>query len=137
MVENDVTVRRRAAALGGATGFGLALVVSCGIVFLRILGPTAASSVTANALTTFVAVVAVLATVRTFLTSFDPSAFDPRTRERRIRSLVLGQALGAVLGVLTIHAAVRHGLDTHPWLREHPRQLVNDLVAVFGVFAFV
>jgi hypothetical protein len=136
-MENDVTARRRAAALGGVTGFGLALVVSCGIVLQRLTGATAASSVTANAVTTLAAVVAVLATVRTFLTSFNPASFDPRTRERRIRSLVLGQTLGALLGIVATHAVLLHGLDAHPWLREHPRQLVNDLVAIFGVLAFV
>jgi hypothetical protein len=136
-MEKDSTARRRTVVLGGVTGFALALVVSCGIVFQRVLGATTAHAITANAVTTLVAVVAVLATVRTFLTSFDPATFDPRTRERRVTSLVTGQAVGAMLGVLVIHALVLHRLDSHPWLREHPRQLVNDLVAVFGVLAFV
>lgn len=137
MNELEFRALRRMAMLGGVTGFGLALVVSCGIVHQRLLGSTTTSAVAANTLTTMVAVFALLATVRTFMTSFGPMTFEPRTRERRITTLALSQAIGAVLGVLAIHALVSQGLDAHPWLREHPRQLVNDLVAVFGVLAFV
>ena len=61
----------------------------------------------------------------------------PQAHSRRVTSLVTSQAIGALVGVLVIHALVWRGLDAHPWLREHPRQLVNDLVAVFGVLAFV
>ncbi len=140
----DSTARRRTTALGAATGFGLALVVSCGILLQRVLGSTAANAVAANAVTTLVAVAAVLATVRTYLTSFEPTTFDrsvpPHAAvgpQARVTNLVTSQAIGALLGVLVIHALVWRALDAHPWLREHPRQLVNDLVAVFGVLAFV
>lgn len=153
----DSTARRRTAALGGLTGFGLALVVSGGILLQRVLGSTAANAIAANTVTTLVAVAAVLATVRTYLTAFDPVTFDPSVpphaavgpigssprsreapaRDRRVTSLVTSQAIGALLGVLAIHALVWRGIDAHPWLREDPRQLVNDLVAVFGVLAFV
>ena len=145
----DSTARRGPTALiaWAATGFGLALVVSCGILLQRVLGSTAANAIAANAVTTLVAVAAVLATVRTYLTSFDPATFEPsvpphaavgrQARDRRVTSLVTSQAIGALLGVLVIHALVWRGLEAHPWLREHPRQLVNDLVAVFGVLAFV
>ena len=153
----DSTAHRRTTALGAATGFGLALVVSCGILLQRVLGSTAANAIAANTVTTLVAVAAVLATVRTYLTSFDPATFDPsvpphaavgpsvpphaavgpQAHSRRVTSLVTSQAIGALVGVLVIHALVWRGLDAHPWLREHPRQLVNDLVAVFGVLAFV
>ncbi|MBX3225265.1 MAG: hypothetical protein KF795_32470 [Labilithrix sp.] len=120
-----------------ATGFALALVVSCGIVFQRVLGFTATYAVAANAVTTLVAVAAVLATVRTYVGSFDSAALEPALLERRVTRLIAPQTIGALLGVLVVHALVWHGLDSHPWLREHPRQLVNDVVAVFGVFAFV
>ena len=119
------------------TGFALAIVVSGGIVHQRVLGSTAGGALGANALTTLVAVAAVLATVRTFLTSFDARAFAPGARERRLTWLVAGQTVGAIAGVLATHAVLLHDLAAHPWLREHPRQLVNDLVAVFGVLAFV
>ena len=143
----DSTAYPRTAALGAATGFGLALVVSCGILLQRVLGSTATNAIAANTVTTLVAVAAVLATVRTFLTTFDPATFDPsvpphaavgpQARDHRVTSLVTSQAIGALLGVLAIHALVWRGLDAHPWLREHPRQVVNDFVAVFGVLAFV
>lgn len=128
----DSTARRLTTALGAATGFSLALVVSCGILLQRVLGFTAANAIAANTVTTLVAVAAAVATVRTYLGSFD-RATDPSPRE----GLVTSQAIGALLGVLAIHALVWRDLTAHPWLREHPRQLVNDLVAVFGVLAFV
>jgi hypothetical protein len=126
----------RSAVLGGGTGLCLALVVSGGILVQRLLGATAANAVAANLVTTIVAVVAVLATVRTFLTSLDPAAFGRDARKRRIRGLVAGQVVGAVVGVLLVHAFVCT-FDAWPWLHEHPRQLVNDLVAVFAILAFV
>lgn len=137
MYGDDSTARRRAAALGVGTGFALALVVSCGIVFQRVLGFSAADAVAANAVTTLGAVAAVMVTVRAHAGSRDRTALAPAVRERRVTSFIASQALGAVLGVLAIHALLWRGLEAHPWLREHPRQLVNDLVAVFGVFAFV
>lgn len=136
MNELESTARRRMAVLGGLTGFGFALVVSCGIVHQRLLGSTTTSALAANTLTTLVAVVALLATVRTFMASYGPITFGPRSQQR-ITTIALGQAVGALLAVLAIHAFVLQELDAHPWLREHPRQLVNDLVAVFGVLAFV
>ncbi|MBX3198907.1 MAG: hypothetical protein KF894_12295 [Labilithrix sp.] len=133
MYGDDSTARRHAAALGVGTGFALALVVSCGIVFQRVLGFSATDAAAANALTTLGAVVAVVVTVR----AHERAALEPAVRERRVTSFITHQALGAMLGVLATHALVRLGLEAHPWLHEHPRQLVNDLVAVFGVFAFV
>ena len=119
-------------AFGALTGLALALVVSCGIVQQRVVGTTAAGALGANAVTTLVAVAAVLATVKVFLESIDASH-----RERCVTRLAIGQAIGALAGVLVVHAFVARDLASHPWLREHPRQLVNDLVAVFGVLAFV
>ena len=137
MIEDGSSVLRRTVILGGATGFALALVVSFGILAQRVSGTTATGALTANALTTCAALLAVLVTVRAFLTSFDRAAFGASARSQRVAGLVVMQAVGAVLGVLLIHAFVVRDAALHPWLRENPRQLVNDLVCVFGILAFV
>lgn len=133
-------------ALGAATGFCLALVICSGIAAQRVTGTTPALAIAANALTTVASVFAVLATVRAFLTSFGASSSAqtraPEEREddvrgHRLTTLVLFQVLGALLGIVVLHVLLAAGLAQHPWLREQPRQVVNDLVAVFGVFAFV
>lgn len=128
---------RRTALLGAATGFALALVVSYGILVQRIAGATAGTAVAANALTTLAAVLVVLATMRTFFTSFDPAALGDGAGRGRVARVVATQAAGALLGVVAIHAVLVPSPASYPWLREDPRQLVNDLVGVFGVLMFV
>ncbi len=54
---------------------------------------------------------------------------------RRI-AIALPQVLGALAGILLVHAAVRRGaIAGAPWLCEQPGQLVNDAVAVFAILA--
>ncbi len=118
--------------LGAVTGLVLALVVSGGIARQRVVGATAFGALGSNAMTTLVAVAAVLVAVKMFF-----GTIDEHVRERNITRLAMGQAIGALVGVLLVHAVVARDLAAHPWLREHPRQLVNDLVGVFGVLAFV
>lgn len=122
--------------LGPLTGFLLAVVVSSGILGQRMLGTTAVTAVIANTATTLAAVAAVLLTVRSYVASIDGAAGAAGLRDRRVELIGL-QAFGAVAGVFLIHALAVESIAWHPWLRENPRQLVNDLVAVFGVLAFV
>jgi hypothetical protein len=123
--------------VGMLTGFAVALVVSCGILTQRIVGTTTATTVAANAATTLAAVVAVLLTVRAYVVSLDPSRATVSKGEQRASEPFVLQAIGAVGAVILVHAFAAKSLGSHPWLREEPRQFVNDLVGVFGVLAFV
>lgn len=129
---------RRTSLAGAAMGMFLGALVSYGIVIQRVSGTTVASSVGANVVTTLAAVAAVIATVRVFLAAIgESSVASRRLRERAIRHLTLAQAAGGLLGVLAVHAMLARAAAAHPWLCEHPRQLVNDVVGVFGILAFV
>ncbi len=138
MTERGLFLLRRTLLLGGVSGFGLAFVVSFGILIQRIAGLTVVSAAFANAVTTLIAVVVVLVTVRTFLTSFESEELAAPLRERRIRHLLLSQSAGAVAAVVVMHLVVYWAaMQSNPWLREHPRQLVNDMVGVFAILLFV
>jgi hypothetical protein len=126
----------RKAVSGGASGFVLALVVSAGILLQRTQGSEPRNAVMANVLATIAAIFAVLAIVRVMLTSFEGEG-DAGAHQRRVEQAFRSQALGAVVGVVVAHGLLRVGLPSYPWLREAPSQLVNDLVGVFGILAFV
>jgi len=118
----DQSFDQRAWLGGAATAALLGAVVSGGIVVQRIAG-TAITAVAANAVTTVAAVVVVYATVRAF-------TGNPR-------ALALAQCFGALAGVALVHLVLRRMLAQYPWVHEQPRQLVNDLVGVFGVLTIV
>ncbi|HTQ48555.1 MAG TPA: hypothetical protein VMI75_37620 [Polyangiaceae bacterium] len=59
-------------------------------------------------------------------------------RKRLAPPLLARQALGAAVGIVAVHLALRLGLVTAPrWLSERPPQFVNDVVAVFSALTLV
>src|SRR6185369_2292390 len=76
---------------------------------------------------------------RPLITPLSDADSDLPARLVRWPSRVMGaQALGALLGVAIVHLALRgSSLRACGWLCEEPRQLVNDLAAVFGALALV
>jgi hypothetical protein len=115
-----VPPRSGAAFLAGAA---LAIVASGGLVEERLSAGSLLSGAEVNALVTLVSI----ATLG-FLGRRTPLA--ART--------VVPQAVGAVVGVLGVHLALRYGWITGaPWLAERPAQLVNDAVAVFATMTIV
>jgi hypothetical protein len=126
----------RRALSGSASGFLLALVVSAGILLQRTQGSEPRTAVLASVLATIAAIFAVLAIVRVMLTSFEGER-DARSHHGRVEHAIRSQAIGALAGVVVAHGFLRVGLPSYPWLREAPSQLVNDLVGVYGILAFV
>jgi hypothetical protein len=128
-LNGDGSAASRRNLLAGITmGVLLGALVSYGIVIQRVSGSTLTSAVGATLTTTVAAVAAVLGTVRVFRAARGAGS---------LRRLVLAQAAGGVLGVAAVHALLRHDAAALPWICEHPRQLVNDLVGLFGILAFV
>lgn len=112
----------RHGSVGVATGALLGAVVSGGIVLQRLVGATL-TAVLANTATTLAGVVAVYLTARVLAD--------------RPRFLAWSQGLGALVAVLLVHLLLRCVVARFPWVREEPRQLVNDLVGVFGLLSVV
>jgi len=116
-------VRSTALASVFVAGTGLGLVTSAGIVEERLSAGSPAVAVVVNALVSGSAIL-VLALVQ---------------RRVHLSSLIVAwQLLGAVVGVLLVHLAVRAGAVPTPyWLAERPPQLVNDTVAVLSTLLLV
>jgi hypothetical protein len=105
------------------TGLGLAAVTSGGILEARLTGGNMRVGMVANAAVTLAAIFA-LAAVHRF------SA--PASR------VVLAQLVGASMGIVGIHLALRLGwVDGPAWLSERPAQLVNDAAAVSATLLIV
>ncbi|HEY1695768.1 MAG TPA: hypothetical protein VGG39_26555 [Polyangiaceae bacterium] len=106
-----------------AAGLLLAVVTCGGILEQRLSSGSPRVALVANGLLTFAAIL-VLGLVQ--------------RRESLAPAGVLPQALGATLGIVAVHAALRLGLlPEAPWMSERPPQLVNDAVAVFSTLAVV
>ena len=109
-----------AAFLAGAA---LAVVTSGGIVEERLSAGSPRVGVVVNALVTFGSILTLGLLHR---------------RAPLVAGVIVPQAVGAVLGVLGIHLALRCGwIAGAPWLAERPAQLVNDAVAVFATLTIV
>lgn len=126
-------------ACGVLSGLLVAVISSAGILAERVARGDARVVMAATATAAVAAVLVLATTFRPFLTP--PSEADdvPTARPARWPSRVMGaQALGALLGVAIVHLALRgSSLRACGWLCEQPRQLVNDLAAVFGALALV
>jgi hypothetical protein len=114
------------ARLSGASflaGAVLALVTSGGILEERVSAGSVHVGAAVNAVVTFAAIATLGLLHR---------------RAPLVSRVIVPQAMGATVGVLGIHLALRWGwLVGAPWLAEGPAQLVNDAVAVFGTLAVV
>lgn len=104
-------------------GFLVAIATSGGLVGERLSEGDVRVAVTMNALITSVSVFALILTAR-----WDGA---------RPRQFFVRQALGALVGIGVVHLMLRGSIVSAPWLSERPAQLVNDLVAVFGVLVLV
>lgn len=117
---SDAPRRLGAAFLAGAA---LATVASGGLVEERLSAGSLLSGGVVNALVT-------LASIATL-------GFLGRRTPLAARTVV-PQAVGAMVGVLGVHLALRLGwIAGAPWLAERPAQLVNDMVAVFTTLTIV
>jgi hypothetical protein len=106
----------------GAAGVVLAGITCGGIVEERLTSGSPVVALVANGFVTFVALLVLGLVQRRDTTAW---SFVP-------------QALGAALGILAVHGALRLGLvQAAPWMSERPAQLVNDAVAVFSTLALV
>ncbi|MGO8995397.1 MAG: hypothetical protein ACLQVI_18935 [Polyangiaceae bacterium] len=120
-------------------GLLLALATSGGIAGERITRGAFDVALVANAVTTVVAVAAVVLMMRRGRSSVAglPAA-ENRSGPSRVLAVLGPQVLGAASGIVLVHAVLhREALATLPWLSERPAQFVNDAVAVSGVLALV
>ncbi|MFT3764090.1 MAG: hypothetical protein QM820_00975 [Minicystis sp.] len=140
--DTEVTPPRRAGAVrpglvcGALGGLLLALISSAGILAERVAQGDARVVVLADAAAAATAVIVLATTFRSFITPrADGGSGVPVTGPSRV---IGAQALGAVLGVGLVHLALRgSSLRACGWLCEEPRQIVDDLAAVFGALALV
>lgn len=127
------------AAFGG--GLLVALATSAGIAGERITEGDFGVALAANAVATIVAIAALVLTMRPLLAFFaEAPLVDADARAYRLAraGLIVAQVLGAVAGIVLVHFALRREVvGAMPWLSERPAQLVNDVVAVFGLLALV
>jgi len=115
-------------------GFLLAVVVSLGIVAERVMPGDPFASAVATTLAIAAAIGAFLALQRADSTSDRRADLDVSGSRR----VALVHALGAVAGIAVVHVLLRATLlPRFGWLREYPRQWVNDFVAVFGILLVV
>jgi len=120
-VRSSAPARRSAAAF--LAGASLALVTSGGIVEERLSAGSVHVGVVVNALVTFASILTLGLLHR---------------RAPLVPAVVVPQAVGAAVGVLCVHVALRWGwIAGAPWLAERPAQLVNDAVAVFATLTVV
>ncbi|AKU95145.1 hypothetical protein AKJ09_01809 [Labilithrix luteola] len=105
------------------SGFFLAVAVSGGIVGERVSEGNLQVALAANALVTLLSVLVLV--------------FTTRARGVPCMTYVATQGFGALLGIALVHQVLRGSGLAFPWLSEGPAQLVNDLVATFGVLALV
>jgi hypothetical protein len=76
--------------------------------------------------------------VNAFMTFLSLLALGMVERRRSSGGVLLLQLLGAIVGIASVHMALRAGWIAAPsWLTERPAQFVNDGVAVFGTLAVV
>jgi hypothetical protein len=132
---------RRSVALAFGSGLSLALLISAGLIAERLRAGSFDSALLINALVLCASVVVMTMNSRPialrFVSLTDSGRADGVLRMRRVLLLV-PQAVGALAGVALAHAALRHsGTSALTWMCECPPQLVNDAVAVLGVFAAV
>jgi hypothetical protein len=132
------TTLLRPTAAGFAVGLLLALATSGGIAGERITRGAFQMALLANAVTTIVALVAVVVTMR----RMRASAGSPRRLTMSVRphtlTVLIPQVAGAAAGIVLVHVLLhREALAILPWLSERPAQFVNDVVAVAGVLALV
>lgn len=113
-----------------SAGIAFAIVVSGGILGQRLWGTTPARALLADVATTLAALALARGAV-----ARSPNRDGAGVAHASVAARVL-QALGGCVGVLTMHALLAF-VAPPPWIVERPAQLVNDLVAVFGILAFV
>lgn len=123
-------------ACGTLSGLLLAVISSAGILAERMAQGDARVVMIADAAAAVAAVAVLATTFRRFVArrSVADHGLVPSSPAR-----VMGaQAVGALLGVAIVHLVLRgSSLVACGWLCEQPRQLVNDLAAVFGALALV
>jgi hypothetical protein len=132
---------RRSAALAFGSGLILALLVSAGLIAERLCAGSFDSALLINVLVLCASVIVMTLTSRPralrFVALTDGGRVDGVVRTRLTLQL-LPQAVGALGGIVLAHAALRHsGASALAWMCECPPQLVNDAVAVLGVFAAI
>jgi hypothetical protein len=114
-----------------AMGLILALATSGAILEERVSAGSVRVALLANLAITSVAI-----TLLAFASSGAAALPLAVTGHARRIAVALPQILGALAGILLVHAAVRRGaIAGPPWLCEQPAQLVNDAVAVFAILA--
>lgn len=123
---------RRVVAIAFVTGLVLALVSSGCIVLDRTLGlGSARFAFASSVIVVGMSALAMALGFRSRATTF--TVDDQRTRVRS-GVILVPQLAGVVVGILLVHLTLRC-VSTSPWLDEHPRQFVNDVVATFGIVA--
>jgi hypothetical protein len=104
-------------------GVALAVVTSGGLVEERLSAGSVHVGAAVNALVTLASIVILARVCR---------------RAPLTPAVVVSQAVGAAVGVVAVHLALRGGwIHGAPWLAERPAQLVNDGVAVFATLTVV
>ena len=132
----EARVRRfgaRSMWLAFASGLLVAVTVSSGVVWERVLGGNVHAALAVDVLVLCAAVVAASLTSRPLNVIFTDARGT--TGGARLRSAVIlaHQLLGVACGIGMVHVALKHsGIQALSWMSECPAQLVNDAVAAMG-----
>lgn len=137
--------RREGLASGLLTGLLLSTVTSSAILVDRLTRGEPWVVLVTDAVTASVAVLVLATTCRWFFdapfSSSTGASGEARVRaalRARLVRVMLAQAVGAVLGVLAVHLALRGSpFGAYAWLSERPPQLVNDFASAFGALALL
>jgi hypothetical protein len=133
-----VTFARRSVALAFSSGLSLSLLISTGLIAERLRAGSLNAALLINVLVFCCSLIVMTLTSRPLALRFAERAESGDVRgamRLRVAPLLLVQALGALGGVTLAHAVLRHsGASALAWMCECPPQLVNDAVAVLGVF---
>jgi len=144
--ENDIYLRaeisgRRSATLAFGSGLSLALLISSGLIAERLRAGNMNSALLIDVVVLFASLVVMTLVSRPLSIRFAAISANGEIEgvvRMRLAVLLLPQAAGALGGVALAHAVLRHsGVSALGWMCECPPQLVNDAVAVLGVFAAI
>jgi len=126
-------------ACGALSGLLLAIISSAGILAERVERGDARVVGLATAAAAATGVLVLAMTLRRSLApAHGPEEAPPTASPAGPSPVIAAQAVGALLGVVAVHLALRgSSLLSCGWLFEGPRQLVNDFAAVFGALGLV
>lgn len=124
--------------LAFGAGLLVAVTVSAGMVWERVLGGNLRAALVVNALVLGIGVLAANLTSRPLNVFLADAAATSDAMRIRASAILGPQLLGLASGIGLVHVLLKHsGIQALSWMSECPAQLVNDAVAAVGTLVAI